>query len=235
MKMQSHLGPTPAKTWTFNTQTVLFLRLISVDWLLSVAAGPGNQRTTKSLSLLSRNAIRLSNQVARQSIALSICPLVKGDLEIVGARCKLFDDVWTFHPFSVKGQLLQNTQENRANRIRSEPVLLKSRVEDDMPRLSARLISSRSDEVGRVIQGEISSWTLRVSNLGTAPASSVHSRRTFHGSVSTLGIAEAITQKVSPHHRCVGPSGTLLWLPLEGEGSQSRGTDSAWRRSGCSN
>jgi len=49
-------------------------------------------------------------------VSLGICPLVVGDMEILGVRCKLFNDVWVYHPFDVKGPLLQNSSENRANR-----------------------------------------------------------------------------------------------------------------------
>jgi hypothetical protein len=63
------------------------------------------------------------------SLSLGICPLVKGDLEILGVRSKLFSDVWIYHPLNVKGPLLQDTSYNRANRgmspLRMSSVFLK--------------------------------------------------------------------------------------------------------------
>ena len=49
-------------------------------------------------------------------VALGICPLVLGELEVLGVRYKLFDDVWVYHPFHIKGRLLQNSSYNKANR-----------------------------------------------------------------------------------------------------------------------
>jgi hypothetical protein len=59
----------------------------------------------------------------------SICPLSHGNLEVLGVRCRLFYSVWMYHPFDIKGPLLQNTRSNRANRVRGESILLKSKVE----------------------------------------------------------------------------------------------------------
>ena len=50
------------------------------------------------------------------TVSLGICPLVTGDLEVLGLRCKLFDDIWVFHRFHVLGPLLQDSTFNRANR-----------------------------------------------------------------------------------------------------------------------
>jgi hypothetical protein len=49
-------------------------------------------------------------------VTLSICPMVMGELDIIGVRWKIFGDVWVYHRFSVIGPLLQNTPHNRANR-----------------------------------------------------------------------------------------------------------------------
>ena len=50
------------------------------------------------------------------TLSAGLSPLIQGDLEIIGVRCMLFDRVWVFHPFDVKGPLLQDTRTNRANR-----------------------------------------------------------------------------------------------------------------------
>jgi hypothetical protein len=53
---------------------------------------------------------------SRVKVSLGLCPLIQGDLEILGVRWKVFGQVWIFHPFHIQGPLLQNTAFNRANR-----------------------------------------------------------------------------------------------------------------------
>lgn len=53
---------------------------------------------------------------ARVKVSLGVCPLVQGDLEVLGVRWKVFGQVWIYHPFHIQGPLLQNTAFNRANR-----------------------------------------------------------------------------------------------------------------------
>lgn len=65
--------------------------------------------------VVSKYALALESNTSVR-VTLGICPLVLGDMEVLGVRCKLFNDVWVYHPFDVKGPLLQNTSENRANR-----------------------------------------------------------------------------------------------------------------------
>ena len=217
------IGPTSTRTWTFTSSDGTFY----APEFCRLAPLPG-RRSWKSANdaepfFVVTKANKTLEPGGKASVALSICPLVKGDLEIVGVRSKLFDEVWIFHPFHIKGALLQNTQENRANRARSDPVLLKSKVEDDMPRLSASLIASQAGDGGRFVQGEISSWTLRVSNLGTAPASKL----SLKTNVPWIKVRSLAGPGKFPEHEptscCIGPSGTLLSLALEGEGLQSPG------------
>ena len=65
--------------------------------------------------VVSKHSIKLEEQ-GTTSMSLGICPLVEGDLEILGVRSKLFGDVWLYHPFNVQGARLHNTRENRSNR-----------------------------------------------------------------------------------------------------------------------
>ena len=53
---------------------------------------------------------------AKLRVSLEICPLVRGTLEIVGVRCKIFNEIWVYHKFNVVGELLQATVKNRENR-----------------------------------------------------------------------------------------------------------------------
>jgi hypothetical protein len=52
------------------------------------------------------------------TVSLNICPLIEGDLKVLGFRFKLLDDVWIFHRFELLGPLLQDTQVNKARRGR---------------------------------------------------------------------------------------------------------------------
>jgi hypothetical protein len=105
------------KTWTFSSseldyQALDFCRLSPVDersgaWKSSIEDEPFFVGTKTGLTL---------EPGSTTEVSLGICPLVLGDLEIVGVRYKLFNDVWVYHPFNVKGPLLQNSSYNRANR-----------------------------------------------------------------------------------------------------------------------
>ena len=103
------------KPWMFSSSTVVyeapeFCRISGTNagtWKSAAEGEPFFVVTKFGLALEPNSAVRVS---------LGICPLVRGDMEVLGVRCKLFNDVWVFHPFDVKGPLLQNTSENRANR-----------------------------------------------------------------------------------------------------------------------
>jgi hypothetical protein len=105
------------KSWTFSSSELEyeapdFCRLSPVNaqsgaWKSSIEEEPFFV-VTKTGSTLEPGSTTV--------VSLGICPLVLGDLEIVGVRYKLFNDVWVYHPFSVKGPLLQNSSYNRANR-----------------------------------------------------------------------------------------------------------------------
>jgi hypothetical protein len=57
-------------------------------------------------------------------VSAGLTPLVEGNLEIIGVRCKLFDKVWVYHPFDIPGKLLQNNRTNRANRGKHDDVVV---------------------------------------------------------------------------------------------------------------
>eukprot|EP00977_Amphora_coffeiformis_P006112 scaffold1323_cov160-Amphora_coffeaeformis.AAC.17 len=158
---------------------------------------------------------------SKKVVSLSMCPLVKGNLEIVGVRCRVFDDIWVYHSFSLKGELLQNTRQNRANRVRGESLLLKAKVSEGMPCLTADIVApmtASGDSNSSIFQGQISKWNLRLTNIGTAPARSIYLKcnspwlTIWDGSEKTGGETSLEDQAVS----CVvSPSGTLMRLPME--------------------
>ena len=103
------------KPWTFSGSNAIyeapeFCRVSGTtpgEWKSSAEENPFFVVTKFDLTLEANSSVRVS---------LGICPLVVGSMEILGVRCKLFNDVWVYHSFDVKGPLLQNTSENRANR-----------------------------------------------------------------------------------------------------------------------
>jgi hypothetical protein len=201
------------RSWTFSNAKVVyespeFCRISgssSMSWKSTANEGPFFVVSKFDMTLAPNTSIKVS---------LGICPLVLGDLEILGVRCKLFDDVWVFHPFNVKGPLLQNTSENRAKRVRAESMILKAKIEQDMPLLTADLIPKRElGGEGPMLVGQMSYWTLRLSNNGTAPSANV-SLKTNLPWVSIDSVSgPTLTSQPSPH--CIGPSGTLTELPLD--------------------
>jgi uncharacterized membrane protein YgcG len=217
--------------WTFHSSSVEFeaadfCRLspggdvdpLKQTWKTAEDSAPFFVVTKKDLTL---------DPESRRNVSASICPLVQGDLEILGVRCRLFDDVWVYHPFDVKGRLLQNTRSNRANRVRAESLLLKAKVERGMPCLTADLVPSHANSKqagGPALQGQITEWTLRLSNVGTAAATSV-TLKTNVPWVNIVGGNVGEPKIVERHATsfCVGPSSTLMRLPMEGAGLEHNG------------
>lgn len=101
-------------------------------------------------------------------------------------------------------------------------MLLKARVEDDMPRLTAQLVpkTGKEDEPVVSFQGQVSSWTLRLSNIGTAPATDIALKTNLPW--VKVDSTAARTQEGSTSH-AVGPTGTLLALPIEGDNLRTPG------------
>lgn len=145
-------------------------------------------------------------------ISLELCPLAMGDLEIVGVRCKVFNGIWVFHKFKVKGPLLHNNAFNRANRIRGPPRLLLTKIESNMPSISVDIIQRYENGIKPVVlQGQVSKWILRVSNQGAAHATNLCLKTNVPWFNICCNSAVAECDEVS---YCIGPSGTMMRLPL---------------------
>jgi hypothetical protein len=63
---------------------------------------------TEPFFVVSQKAVALDG-MSRKKIHLSVCPLVTGDLEIVGMRCKIFNELWVHHLFSKYNGTLQHS------------------------------------------------------------------------------------------------------------------------------
>lgn len=159
---------------------------------------------------------------SKMVVSTSICPLALGNLEVMGVRCRLFDSVWVYHPFDIKGPLLQNTRANRANRVRGESFLLKSKVEQGMPCLTVDLIyagPSTSGSSGPVLQEQIGKWILRVTNVGTSAGSNITLKTNLPWiNILEGGVSKPIDEvdEKRPTSCCVGPTGTLMAIPMLG-------------------
>ena len=93
-------------------------------------------------------------------------------------------------------------------------MLLKAKIEQDMPRLTASLIQKREGVGdGPLLAGQLSSWTLRLSNTGTAPASHVSLKTNVPWINVVAPLSPLTAAEPTPH--CIGPSGTLTDLPLD--------------------
>ena len=109
------------QTWKFESSEMEFQ--VARFSRLSPVKGSDNKAWTsgedvdKPYFIVSKCNLQLE-ECGRSSLALAICPLVEGSLEILGVRSRLLDDVWVYHPFEVNGPLLHNTRTNRANRGR---------------------------------------------------------------------------------------------------------------------
>ncbi|GKY94633.1 hypothetical protein MPSEU_000428800 [Mayamaea pseudoterrestris] len=183
------------------------------SWRSSEGFNPSFVVTKTSLTL---------DPESRKSVAISICPLTEGRLEILGARCRLFDDVWVNHVFDLPGDLLQDTRSNRASRVRGKCTALIANVERGMPSLTVQLLRLKSNPFQEspetFLDGEVSHWTLRVSNVGTAAATNVFLKTNLPW-ISITGAssgfsAESDGLEHGDISNYIGPTGTLMKIPL---------------------
>lgn len=155
------------------------------------------------------------------AVALAICPLTKGELTIVGLRCKIFDRVWVYHHFSLTGQLLQDNRHNRANRVRGPKTTLRSMISDRMPLLNVEIkldtaftCNTVAGCASSMLQGEVSKGSLLLRNVGKAPAFRIFLKANTPSiclSDKSEDIYRAAYEKIATGN-CVGPSGTLMQL-----------------------
>lgn len=106
-------------------------------------------------------------------------------------------------------------------------MVLKSKIEVDMPCLKAEFIKRGTDDFstiatdgGPLLEGQISPWTIRLQNVGSAPASSTTLKTNLpwiNVLASENNILTVEEQEAQATSRCVGPTGTLISLPLVGE------------------
>jgi hypothetical protein len=102
---------------------------------------------------------------------------------------------------------------NVVNKVRAESVVLRSKVEQKMPLLKVA-ISPDGSAQSIVLQGQTSSWKLKISNVGYAPAKNVMLKT----NAPWLNMADTsinASDEDAPTSFCLGPSGTLMRIPLQ--------------------
>ena len=221
------------KKWTFQSSDVVFV----IPDFCRVSTGRNEETnidTWKSAEdvepffVVTKTNVSIPPQT-KQVATMSICPLVRGNLEIVGVRCRLFDSVWVFHPFDIKGPLLQNTRANRANRVRGESLLLKSNVERGMPCLSVELVKMKAPSTkdnGPALQDQVDDWILRIANVGTAPGCQLTLKTNLPWIVASDYIQSTSSQVDSEEKATTfntGPTGTLMTIPITAASLQKNG------------
>lgn len=210
------------REWTFQNSKVVF----EVSDFCRLSAEKSSQKDcwrsaedNDPFFVVTKQSLKLAPDSV-QTIATSICPLLPGQLEIVGVRSRLLDSVWVYHPFDIKGPLLQNTRSNRVNRVRGESFLLKSSVQKAMPSLAVDLVpcnSETADGDSPVIDSEHRKWRLHVSNSGTAPASNL-TLKLSEPWIRILSPGSDAWDQSRPVSSTIGPTGTLMSVPLSGPG-----------------
>ena len=113
-------------------------------------------------------------------------------------------------------------------------MVLKSKIEVDMPCLTADLVKripegspDVSSDGGPLLEGQISTWTILLRNVGNAPASSAFLKTNLPwvnivaSESSSSSIEELEAQATSG---CLGPTGTLVTLPMNGDELKETGT-----------
>lgn len=81
-----------------------------------------------------------------------------------------------------------------------------------MPSLKVTITPDESSQT-TVLQGQTSRWKLKISNVGYAPASNIM-LKTNAPWLNMTQSNESSTDENAPTSHCVGPSGTLMRVPL---------------------
>mmetsp|Transcript_18906 Transcript_18906/g.28738 ORF Transcript_18906/g.28738 Transcript_18906/m.28738 type:complete len:1849 (-) Transcript_18906:41-5587(-) len=218
----THTEPKKTKKWKFSGSEKMFeVAHFSRLSPLSETGGEswlsGSAEGVDPYFLVNKGKMAM-DAGSKNTISLEICPLVMGELEIIGVRCKIFNEIWVYHQFKVMGELLHNTAYNRAHRVRGIPCLLRSKIECNMPSLSIDILKKTCDNEGGgvVLQGQVSKWILRVSNLGAAPSSNLCLKTNLPWINISNGDGTILDEFAATSH-CIGPSGTMMRLPINGD------------------
>lgn len=147
------------------------------------------------------------------AISLNVCPLAEGDLRILGFRFLLLGEVWVFHRFQLPRPLLQDSRENRSKRVRGESMACRCEVKGNMPCLKVAITPEEGTHT-TVLQGQTRRWNLKLSNVGYAPATNIMLKTNGPWLNNAAQAMDETRELDAPTSFCVGPSGTLMKVPL---------------------
>jgi hypothetical protein len=146
----------------------------------------------------------------------------------------LHDQVWVYHHFDIPGPLLNDSRSNRSKGVRAESLLLKSKISVGMPCIVAELVKRSSHtsaaviphDDGPLLDGQVSSWNIRLRNIGSAAACQLLLKTNLPWinipSKSPVGLSlEELEAKATSN--CVGPTATLMSLPLHASSLKEAG------------
>jgi hypothetical protein len=119
--------------------------------------------------------------------------------------------------------------------VRAEPILLKATVKEDMPCLTAQLLRAGGDGADEpLLQGQKGMWVLKLSNIGTAPAANIVLKTNSpwvnipssdpQADKENTPASKILLLESEAKSCCVGPTGTLMSLPLRGQHLRKQGT-----------
>lgn len=150
---------------------------------------------------------------SKVSVSLELCPLVMGKLEIIGVRCKVFNEIWVYHKFRMSGPPFQNKSSSHAHRIPADSSALCCNIGCNMPNLHVNVLRKSKLTKESLLQGQVNKWFLRVSNIGTAHATNLFLKTNLPW-LNVLNTNSATQAVENPVSYCIGPTGTMFRLPL---------------------
>lgn len=162
--------------------------------------------------LVSKGRIAMEPR-STSTVSLELCPLVMGELEIIGIRCKIFNEIWVSQNFpSLDANLSAGVSSN-----------LKSKIDCDMPNITVDIVR-RDEDIGHnrvVLQGQVGKWVMRVANQGAAHATNLFLKT----NVPWINICHDgdVTENAEVSN-CIGPSGTMMQLPIQNASDNTKNT-----------
>jgi hypothetical protein len=110
------------KSWTFHGSDYRFLSPqflcqfpIESDDFSAEATACTIDKDSEPFFVVTKSSVKMGPN-SDATISLNICPLVEGDLRILGVRFHLLGEIWIYHRFHLLGPLLQDTRDNRSRR-----------------------------------------------------------------------------------------------------------------------
>ena len=115
IKIRTIVDDSKQTSWTFPSTDNMEFSV--ADFCRIAESGTKSCVSAKDNPFFVVTKLSLSLSAGEETIvSAGLTPLVTGELEILGVRCKLSDKVWVYHPFNILGPLLNNSRTNRANR-----------------------------------------------------------------------------------------------------------------------